>query len=29
VRLEPCDSRPIVTALSRAGFQVLSPGAPT
>jgi acetoin utilization protein AcuB len=25
VRLEPCDPRPLVTALSRAGFQVLSP----
>lgn len=27
VRLEPCDTRPLVTALSRAGFQVLSPAA--
>ena len=25
VRLEPCDARPLVAALSRAGFQVLSP----
>ncbi len=25
VRLEPCDPRPIVGALARAGFQVLSP----
>ncbi len=25
VRLEPCDTRPLVTALSRAGFHVLSP----
>lgn len=29
VRLEPCDPRPLVTALARAGFQVLSPpGSP-
>jgi acetoin utilization protein AcuB len=27
VRLEPCDTRPLVAALSRAGFQVLSPMA--
>src|SRR5262245_12251936 len=27
VRLEPCDPRPLVAALSRAGFQVLSPRA--
>jgi acetoin utilization protein AcuB len=27
VRLEPCDPRPIATALGRAGFQVLSPRA--
>ncbi len=27
VRLEPCDTRPLVAALSRAGFQVLSPPA--
>jgi len=25
VRLEPCDTRPLVVALSRAGFEVLSP----
>jgi acetoin utilization protein AcuB len=25
VRLEPCDTRPLVAALSRAGFHVLSP----
>lgn len=25
VRLEPCDTRPLVAALTRAGFQVLSP----
>ncbi len=25
VRLEPCDPRPLVTALTKAGFQVLSP----
>jgi acetoin utilization protein AcuB len=25
VRLEPCDPRPLVNALTRAGFQVLSP----
>jgi len=27
VRLEPCDTRPLVAALSRAGFEVLSPAA--
>jgi acetoin utilization protein AcuB len=27
VRLEPCDTRPLVGALTRAGFAVLSPGA--
>ncbi len=27
VRLEPCDTRPLVAALTRAGFQVLSPAA--
>jgi acetoin utilization protein AcuB len=25
VRLEPCDTRPLVVALSRAGFEVVSP----
>jgi hypothetical protein len=25
VRLEPCDPRPFVAALTKAGFQVLSP----
>jgi acetoin utilization protein AcuB len=25
VRLEPCDTRPLVSALTRAGFEVLSP----
>jgi acetoin utilization protein AcuB len=27
VRLEPCDTRPLVQALTRAGYQVLSPAA--
>ena len=27
LRLEPCDTRPLVVALSRAGFEVLSPTA--